>query len=108
MRRVPVDLSGEGVMPASVMSGLRKTRRRPAIAAVVALGAISLIGVAAPPAHAGPPTVWAGSGPGGSVISDGTQSAPQFHYDIDPAGGPLSWTFSTTADQGAVIRLPYA
>jgi hypothetical protein len=73
--------------------------------------AMSVAVVAAGGAGAAPaPDVWSGSGPGGQVVSDGTTSAPQFHYDLTRASDDFaarSWSFTAVASSSGSITLPY-
>ena len=71
--------------------------------------ATALVPMSGASADAPAPTAWVGSGPAGTVVSDGTTSAPQFHYDLNPAGLDVvnTWTFTTTATADGSIDLPY-
>jgi hypothetical protein len=71
--------------------------------------ATALVPLSGAYADAPPPTAWVGNGPTGTVVSDGTTSAPQFHYDLNPAGLDVvnTWSFTTTAAADGSIDLPY-
>src|SRR5882757_7463169 len=58
---------------------------------------------------ASPVPSWTGSGAEGSVVADGSVSAPQFRYDVPTAGLSVlhTWTFTTTAASTGTVTLPY-
>lgn len=88
------------------------TTRSPRPAAVVAAATLLVLGVGAvavvAPTSAAP-TVWEGSGPGATtVVSNGSDSNPQFRYALNPAGFlTRTWTFSTTAATSGPTTLDY-
>src|SRR3954466_12379724 len=85
--------------------------RRLGVIAVVLLTALAmvLVPLAGRSAASPPASAWVGTGPAGTVLSDGTASAPQFHYDLQPAGLDVvnTWTFTTTAPSAGSVELPY-
>jgi hypothetical protein len=73
--------------------------------------ALALVGVLAQAAASEPVDhPWSGTGPTGTVVSDGTSGPAVFTYDFfgsPTSGASGSWTFSTVASSSRTVNLTY-